>query len=213
MIHADSLLYAIARDDPQAIRAFASSGSALSEAEAALPRALLTEALAQGRYHAALALLDAGANLTRRGPGREAPLNAILALPEPTEERWLFIELMLERGAAVNLQGAQGRSALHVCAALDLLDPALALIRFGADLDALDLRDQTPLMTALASGQGPDVASALIGAGARLTLRDVSGSRAADLARARGEDQVARAIEAAIASEILTPFPPPRLSI
>lgn len=64
--------------------------------------------------------------------------------------------------------------ALHLASYAGHIACCLFLIRRGADVDALDINDQTPLFRAVMAGRA-DVVLALIQEGGNPNFRDVNG--------------------------------------
>lgn len=77
-----------------------------------------------------------------------------------------------------------GKTALHWAAAVNNARAANSLLQAGADKDAQDGRDQTPLFLAAREG-AVEVAQLLLGLGAARGLRDHAGLAPGDIARQR----------------------------
>jgi uncharacterized protein len=102
-----------------------------------------------------------------------------------------FAGYLLSRGADPNLPNpTTGATALHLVA-----DVAMArlLIEHGADVNARDLREQTPLHHAVIDGERA-VIRCLLASGADPTLADAQGDDAVELARLAGRPEVYRTL-------------------
>lgn len=86
-------------------------------------------------------------------------------------------QLLLEKGAAVNLRDEAGRTALWYAAAATNDGFITALARHGADLDATDKEGQTALMHAMSMCYEWNI-RALLDAGANPSITDKSGRSA-----------------------------------
>jgi len=84
-------------------------------------------------------------------------------------------ELLLDAGASVNSASHKGNSPLHVACAASVRLPLInALLRARADVNALNVRREAPLHLLAVSSAFESTAAvqALLGAGAKLGLRD-----------------------------------------
>lgn len=196
-----TLLAAIKHDDAAGVQALARAGADLAALEEHVGRSLLGAAVEKGLMLSALGLLQAGASLRAAKPGSEPALLHIASLASPPDCADEFAELMLAKGADPDEAGPAGERALHACARLGRARLARLLIEAGADVNALDAQGRSPLMIALQCSPDAATPALLIDSGARLDLRDRQGRAAADFALARGEQQVAAAIAAAIDQE------------
>ena len=77
------------------------------------------------------------------------------------------VRFILECGFAVNTKRSEGMSALHCAAEFGHTAAMLQLLVSGADIEAMDLRDSTPLMHAMAANE-PDAVNLLVAGGAVL---------------------------------------------
>lgn len=91
------------------------------------------------------------------------------------------IELLLSRGADINLSNAQGRTPLHWAAWSNQTAAINLLSSRNARIDARDIAGNTPLMLAAQHGS-MEATKALLDAGANKTLVNVKGETAADRA-------------------------------
>jgi ankyrin repeat protein len=103
-------------------------------------------------------------------------------------------EILLARGAFVSTTGNGLLTALHEASANGHTQIAMRLIERGASVDAETIDKATPLMCAAAWGQ-LDMVRILLGYGADPTKVDSTGATAADIAREKGEDEIAEILE------------------
>ena len=68
------------------------------------------------------------------------------------------------------------------------------LISHGADVNARDVNERTPLMHASQQGNAK-IVEALLDAGANKTLKDINGSTAHEIARAFKKDDIVALLE------------------
>ena len=89
-------------------------------------------------------------------------------LRDLAERGWVrLMELMIDRGAAVDGAGPSGETALHRAAAANQLAAARLLLARGANVTGVDDRDQSPLCKAAGKGH-LEIARLLIAKGARV---------------------------------------------
>lgn len=162
-------------------------------------RALL-DAMSNDQLHLARFLLDAQDGRLAdvwAGRGAHTPLTSAALLPEPAA-RARFLQLLLERGAAVDARDAWGRTALSHACERGYLDAVRRLVQAGADPEVPDAWDNTALQYAAVAGNAP-VAAFLVRAFKRLGGLDVhrvnrAGNSALGLARALGHEECVRAL-------------------
>ncbi|KAK8647505.1 hypothetical protein V6N13_121240 [Hibiscus sabdariffa] len=85
-----------------------------------------------------------------------------------------IMEILLSKGANVNVKNDGGRTALHYAASKGWLKIAELLISHGAEVDATDRTGQTPLMNAVIC-HNKEVALLLIRHGADVDIEDNEG--------------------------------------
>jgi ankyrin repeat protein len=99
------------------------------------------------------------------------------------------LQLLLERGAAVDEKAYGGGTALMLAASQGQVEVLAALLRAGAALDLADDRGVTALHYAACFGHS-DVAAMLKQHGARLDVKEEAGRTPLDVARENGKDAV-----------------------
>lgn len=92
-----------------------------------------------------------------------------------------LLELLSSRSVDVNQRDNDQRTAMHWAAFTGKTDAALVLVRFGADVNALDSRSVSPLMVA-ALNSHLHVAQILLQHGARTDIRSLQGRTAESVA-------------------------------
>jgi uncharacterized protein len=146
---------------------------------------------------AAQALLRLGANPNARdGDGYDVV--TIAAINHDTE----LLKAALAGGASARtVVGRDNGSALISAAQLGFTDIVRALIEANADVDHVNTRGWTALITAVVLGNGSkqhiEAVEALVNARADGDVKDQQGKRAIDYARARGYTDMVRILEKA----------------
>jgi hypothetical protein len=147
---------------------------------------------------AAQALLRLGANPN----ARDADGFDVLAVATINND---IETLKAALAAGANARAVTGRddgSALISAAQLGFVDIARALIEAKADIDHVNARGWTALITAVVLGNGSkqhiDVVEALVAARADGDIKDRQGKTAIDYARARGYSDMVRILEKAV---------------
>ncbi|KAK3247941.1 hypothetical protein CYMTET_42571 [Cymbomonas tetramitiformis] len=154
------------------------------DAEDAEGRTALTVALAFGQEAAARALLEAGAGVNA-GTGRR-PLHVAAEKGK--------VEMLIElagKGAEVDAEDREGRTALMVALAFGQEGAARALLEAGAGVNAGT--GQRPLHAAAKKGM-EEMVRELVGKGAEVDAEDGEGRTALTVALAFGQEGAARAL-------------------
>lgn len=99
-------------------------------------------------------------------------------------------KLLIDAGADVHAKAHTGETPLHISAKRGMDQAAVALIDAGADVNAKNNFNATALHNA-AQWRNADLAAALVAAGADIRATDKNGNTPADLAAARGYDDIA----------------------
>lgn len=154
---------------------------------------ILLEAMSQDKVHLARFVLDAldGEIVDSKTEGAVTPLIASILLPD-SQTRCKFVELLLQRGATVNSQDAEGRTALSYACEKGYLDAVKVLVRNNADPEIVDTWGNTALMYAAVAGHTP-VVEFLVRAFKRLGLQidrqNKAGNSAVEVAKFLGHTE------------------------
>ncbi len=132
-------------------------------------------------------LIDAGTNVDQPRAGDEATALHVAVFNGKTDA----VKLLLKDGANINAHTAAGYTPLHIAAIKDNAEIAKILLDDGAAVDAVAAGGETPLHLATMD-ENTDIVNELIDAGADRSLRDFEGRTASDLAKARGNDTLAK---------------------
>ncbi|XP_043961968.1 serine/threonine-protein phosphatase 6 regulatory ankyrin repeat subunit A-like [Gambusia affinis] len=110
---------------------------------------ILLDAMSKDKVHLARFVLDAlnGEIVDSTADGAQTPLISSVLLPD-SQNRCKFMELLLHRGASVNYQDGNGRTALSYACEKGYLDAVKILVQNGADPELLDSWGNTPLIYA-----------------------------------------------------------------
>ncbi|XP_062325965.1 inversin [Osmerus eperlanus] len=129
------------------------------------------DAMHEGKVHLARFILDAldGRIINSKTQNNRTPLMFAVCLPEPGA-RAKFTRLLLEKGADVNCQDENGRTALSLACELGHLDVVKLLVQFNADPDVSDAWGNSALVYASYAGHS-QVLEFLVKAFKRLGLR------------------------------------------
>lgn len=129
------------------------------------------DAMHGGKVHLARFILDAldGRIINSKTENSRTPLMYAVCLQDPGT-RTKFTRLLLEKGANVNCQDEDGRTALSHACEMGHLDVVKLLVQFNADPDVSDAWGNSPLMYAAFSGHS-QVLEFLVRAFKRLGLR------------------------------------------
>uniref|UniRef100_A0A668A7T3 Uncharacterized protein n=1 Tax=Myripristis murdjan TaxID=586833 RepID=A0A668A7T3_9TELE len=114
---------------------------------------ILLEAMSKDKVHLARFILDAldGEIVDHKTEGAQTPLISSVLLPDG-QTRCKFVELLLQRGARVNCQDGDGRTALSYACEKGCLDTVKILVRNNADPEIVDSWGNTALMYAAVAG-------------------------------------------------------------
>lgn len=135
-------------------------------------------------------LIRHGADVNRELPDGE---NYLVMAMRAGEDSVPIARELLDAGADFGPRGAELWTALHWAAILDAWEIAALLIERGAEVDALDLDDVTPLQQAAFSGSAK-VVRVLLRAGADRSIRSFWLGTAEETALERGNFEVLREI-------------------
>lgn len=132
---------------------------------------ILLEAMSKDKVHLARFVLDAldGEIVDSKTEDAQTPLIYSILLPD-IHTRCKFVELLLQRGANVNRQDGDGRTALSYACERGYLDAVKILVRHNADPEIVDTWGNTALMYAAVAGHSP-VVDFLVRAFKRLGLQ------------------------------------------
>jgi ankyrin repeat protein len=103
-------------------------------------------------------LLKSGADIDVRDNENMTPLLCAL-------QRWgsdAATRLLLENGASQHVRNKEGQTPLHLASQMNSSDIIGSLLKMGADVDARDNNDMTPLLSALEAFGGNDAAVQLL---------------------------------------------------
>ncbi|MBN3277673.1 ANR63 protein, partial [Polyodon spathula] len=156
------------------------------------------DAMNSGKVHLARFVLDAmdGRIINSKTENSKTPLMFAISLPDPGL-RMKFTRLLLEKGADVNCQEDQGRTALSLACELGHLDVVKLLVQFNADPEIQDAWGNNALMYAACSGHS-QVLEFLIRAFKRLGLKldrtNHAGHSAIQVANLFGHSQCVQAL-------------------
>ncbi|XP_044021455.1 inversin-A [Siniperca chuatsi] len=129
------------------------------------------DAMHGGKVHLARFILDAldGRIINSKTENSRTPLMYAVCLQDPGT-RAKFTQLLLEKGADVNFQDEDGRTALSLACEMGHLDVVKLLVQFNADPDISDAWGNSAMMYAAFSGHS-QVLEFLVRAFKRLGLR------------------------------------------
>lgn len=112
----------------------------------------LMRAFTRGHFEEAQSLINSGADIHAKSPGKANVLMHLINAPEGNEKH-RFIKLLINKGIDVNEKTEEGYTALHVAARTHQFESVKTLLEAGAGVDVKDNNWVTPLMTA-ADGTG-----------------------------------------------------------
>lgn len=154
---------------------------------------ILLEAMSKDKIHLARFVLDAldGEIVDSKTEGAQTLLISSILLPD-SHIRCKFAELLLQRGASVNSQDANGRTALSYACEKGYLDAVQVLVRNNADPEIVDYWGNTGLMYAAVAGHA-SVVEFLVRAFKRLGLQidrqNKAGNSAVEVAKFLGHTE------------------------
>jgi ankyrin repeat protein len=131
-------------------------------------------------------LLKRGVDVNATGIQGDSALTSVESCTrraELTQSRAQLVELLIAKGAAVNHQDDDGRTALMYAAENGDTLAVNALLRNGASVNLADNDGETALMKAAASSCTEETVRGLLSAGADLTAKDHKGRNALDAFR------------------------------
>lgn len=146
----------------------------------------LCAALVRSNIHVLKALIEAGAALEQEaGDGLLTPLQ--MAAEQGTS---VAVRMLVDAGADIECrQSISGMTALHYAVLANRVPSAEALLKMGADVNAVNLEGATPLMIAV-SQNSRTMASLLINAGADVNLQPAEADNQTALMRAAAKGNV-----------------------
>jgi len=148
----------------------------------------LSLAIREGRTKDAIAFLDKGADANMgRGPGSDPLLLSV----QTGDEK--MARLLISKGASINAPPKVG-GAIHYAVARRRPGMVKLLLEYGAMVNAIDDRENTPLMLAAKSGQA-DIARMLLERGADKSIVDANSQTAIEAARAQGHPDIVAMLE------------------
>ena len=156
------------------------------------------DAMHSGKLHLARFVLDAldGRIINSKTESGRTPLMFAASLQD-SSARSKFTQLLLEKGADVNVKDEQGRTALSLACELGYLDVVKVLVQFNADPEITDTWGNSALMYAAFTGHN-QVLEFLVRAfkrlGLRLDLTNRAGHSAIHVANYFGHSQCVQAL-------------------
>lgn len=146
-------------------------------------------AVARGKVAEVASLVDSGADINAANASGQTPLHLAAANGDAG-----MVQVLLEDGAEFDLlDTGEGLSALHVAAQCGHEQVVDLLVRYGADLEARTMHQQTPLHLAALHGQA-GVTAQLLKYHVRLDSRNAEGMTALQLAEKYGRRNVVELI-------------------
>jgi len=143
--------------------------------------AYLISAACDGNVRKVMNLLTVGAKVNATdGRGYSALIDVEACKGQDDPTRVQLVELLIAKGAEVNLRSSDGTTTLMYAAGNGDTQAVNALLRNRAAVNAADNDGQTALMKAAASSCSEETVRALLSAGADLNARDHKGRNALD---------------------------------
>ena len=147
--------------------------------------------LASSNAHSdtAKVLLHNGASVNAANAYGNTPLHLVCG--SSSIETIELVILLLSHGADPCKRNKKGSTALHfLCLNTDAPSSLLqSIVQAGADIDAVDSRGMTPLLSCCTSGRG-DFLAALIHLGATVLVKDGEGRDAKNIAAFHGHNEL-----------------------
>jgi len=162
------------------------------DTEGVLVPDIIVAAAERGDEAAVLAWVDGGGRANALLTRRRAGFTLLQVAAISGHER--VVDLLLQRGAEINMQDSNGGTALMGAAGLGHERVVDLLLQRGADIELQSRVGYTALIIATGFNQ-PAVVQRLLRAGADTTLRGENGKTALMLAKDNGHTECARAIE------------------
>lgn len=132
-------------------------------------------------------LLAAKADISAKGANEQVPLHRAA-----TGGNDNVIKLLLENGADVGAKDGDKDTPLHAATFKGKLGATKLLLAKGAQINAVNADEDTPLHgVAFSSVENPELAQALVDAGADRDYENKEGRTAADIARSNGKQKLA----------------------
>lgn len=153
-------------------------------------KAALHLAVDDGQKHASQTLLSHAADPNAKDEDGHTPLH--LAVRSSQED---ITELLLANGADANAQDKNGRTPLHLLDQYKLADVKICslLLAKGADVHAKDRDGRTPLFYVIGLGaKAKAIVDLLLTAGADANATDNDGTTLLQLAREKGQEELAQ---------------------
>ena len=189
------MLEAAQRGDAAALRRLMAAGAPLDPVDAAGQTPLLL-AVNHNRLEAAAALIEGGADINAQAANRDSPWLQAGALG-----RTEMLRLMLPKGPNYALRNRYGGNALIPACERAHVDTVKLLLGTPIDVDHVNNLGWTCLLEIVILGDGGprhvEVAKMVLDAGANPSLADKDGVTPLAHAKAKGQREVARLIEAA----------------
>ncbi len=148
----------------------------------------------EGHLRTVKVLLEAGADPELKDKESEPALFYAVG-----SGRLRTVQFLIKRGVDVNVrcQGSDRGSPLHTACVWNRFKVAAALINAGADIDAVDASNRTPIMFAI-MGDHVDLVRLLIARGANLLRMSQSGKSPLKIAKARGNKLILSILRASV---------------
>ena len=148
----------------------------------------------EGDVDTAEMLISAGARIDAQDRWGRTPLMVGIYV-EPLAEHLPVVNLLVSKGANLNLSDQDGLTALHV-ASLGEAEIVQLLLSHNADVNAVDHNGMTPLHNAVLHPE-IDVVKALLQAeGIDVSIRNNEGMTPLDIAKLKNWNNLVKAIEA-----------------